>query len=122
MFRLDYISCLLTVFSTILIGRRVWQGWIIASANSVVICLIGLKTSQFGFVPANVFCLGMYGYTAMKWRSPAEPVPSDAASTEALQPSHTHTLRKALHHVRVRAITVGNSRRVRPLRLRASSW
>jgi hypothetical protein len=69
MFRLDYISCLLTVVSTILVGRRFWQGWIVAGANSVIICLIGLKTAQIGFVPANVFCLGLYGYNLMEWRS-----------------------------------------------------
>jgi hypothetical protein len=67
--RLDYISCLLTVVSTILVGRRLWQGWIVAGANSVIICLIGLKTAQIGFIPANVFCLGMYGYNMVNWRA-----------------------------------------------------
>ena len=69
MLRLDYISCLLTVVSTIMVGRRLWQGWIVAGANSVIICVIGLKTAQIGFVPANIFCLGLYGYNLMNWRS-----------------------------------------------------
>jgi hypothetical protein len=36
--------------------------------NSVIICVIGVRTSQLGFVPANLFCVGMYGYNVMRWR------------------------------------------------------
>jgi hypothetical protein len=68
-FRLDYLSCLLTILSTVLVGRRMWQGWIIASANSAIICLIAFRTAQVGFIPANVFCLAIYGYNIAKWRS-----------------------------------------------------
>jgi hypothetical protein len=67
-FRLDYISCALTVLSTILVGRKLWQGWVIAGANSVVICWIGLRTAQFGFVPANLFCIALYSYNLWTWR------------------------------------------------------
>lgn len=66
---LDYLSCLLTVVSTVLVGRRMWQGWVIASANSAVICVIAFHTAQLGFVPANVFCLAIYGYNIAKWKS-----------------------------------------------------
>jgi hypothetical protein len=69
-FRLDYFSCLLTILSTVLVGRRMWQGWIVASANSAVICVIAVRTAQTGFVPANLFCLAIYGYNIAKWRSP----------------------------------------------------
>ena len=68
MFRLDYISCLLTVVSTVMIGRRDWHGWIIAGVNSAIICVIGFQTSQSGFIPANLFCMGIYGYNVLKWR------------------------------------------------------
>jgi len=67
--RLDYISCLLTVLSTVRVGRRMWQGWLIASANSAVIGVIAFRTAQLGFVPANVFCLAIYGYNIAKWKS-----------------------------------------------------
>ncbi|MGZ4816710.1 MAG: hypothetical protein ACXVZV_14945 [Terriglobales bacterium] len=67
-FRLDYISCALTVISTVLLGRRLWQGWIVAGANSALICVIAVQTAQTGFIPANVFCLAMYGYNVRKWR------------------------------------------------------
>ncbi len=71
--RLDYISCLLTVLSTVLVGRRMWQGWIVASANSAIICVIALRTAQVGFVPANLFCVAIYGYNIAKWRTPELP-------------------------------------------------
>ena len=51
--RLDYLSCVLTVLATVLIGKKLWQGWVIAAINSAVVCVIGVQTSQFGFVPAN---------------------------------------------------------------------
>ena len=74
MFRLDYISCVLSVLSTVLIGRRQWHGWLIAAANSAIICVIGMRTAQFGFVPANLFCMGLYANNLWSWRNkrPAE--------------------------------------------------
>jgi len=66
--RLDYISCVLTVVSTVLVGRKLWQGWVVAGANSVVICCIGLRTAQLGFVPANLFCIALYSYNLWTWR------------------------------------------------------
>jgi hypothetical protein len=77
--RLDYISCFLTIGSTVLIGKRCWQGWLVAAANSVIICYIGLQTEQTGFIPANLFCLGIYGYNVYQWRS-AKPEQSQAAA------------------------------------------
>ena len=66
--RLDYISCVLTVISTILIGKRCWQGWVLAAVNSLVVCVIGVRTAQLGFVPANLFCLVLYGVNLRSWR------------------------------------------------------
>jgi len=66
--RLDYLSCVLTVTSTILIGRRCWEGWALAGVNSVIICVIGLRTDQMGFIPANVFCMVMSGINLLAWR------------------------------------------------------
>jgi len=68
MFRLDYVSCLLTVLSTVLLGKKLWHGWIIAGINSVIICVIGLRTAQFGFVPANLFCIGLSANNLWSWR------------------------------------------------------
>jgi hypothetical protein len=66
--RLDYLSCVLTVLSTILVGRRCWEGWILAGINSGIICVIGVKTAQFGFVPANLFCIVLYAVNMRAWR------------------------------------------------------
>jgi hypothetical protein len=65
---LDYISCVLTVISTVLVGKKLWQGWVVAGVNSVIICFIGLRTAQFGFVPANLFCMGLYANNLWSWR------------------------------------------------------
>ena len=68
MLKLDYVSCILTIISTVLIGKKLWQGWVIAGANSIIICLIGMRTAQFGFVPANLFCIGLYANNLWSWR------------------------------------------------------
>lgn len=67
---LDFISCLLTVISTVLVGKRLWHGWIIAGLNSMIVCLIAFQTRQWGFIPANIFCLIIYAYNIRKWREP----------------------------------------------------
>jgi len=56
--RLDYLSCVLTVLATVLIGKKLWQGWVVAGINSAVVCVIGIRTAQFGscaspFTPAT---------------------------------------------------------------------
>jgi hypothetical protein len=68
MLKLDYISCILTIISTVLIGKKLWQGWVIAGANSIIICVIGMRSAQFGFVPANLFCIGLYANNLRNWR------------------------------------------------------
>jgi len=67
-FRLDYLSCVLTIVSTILVGRRRCEGWALAGINSVVVCIIGLRTDQLGFIPANVFCMVMSAINLHAWR------------------------------------------------------
>jgi hypothetical protein len=67
-FRLDYFSCLLTVLSTVLVGRKMWYGLIVAGLNSILICFIGLRTGQFGFIPANLFCIAIYITSIRSWR------------------------------------------------------
>jgi len=66
--RLDCLSCVLTVFSTILIGRRCWTGWVLAAVNSLIICVIGLRTGQLGLIPANLFCIVLYAVNLRTWR------------------------------------------------------
>jgi nicotinamide riboside transporter PnuC len=67
-FRLDYLSCVLTVLSTLLIGKRYWEGWVLVAVNSAVVCVIGFKTAQLGFIPANLFCIVLYWFNLRTWR------------------------------------------------------
>ena len=59
--------CPLTALETWL-EEKLWQGWIIAGANSVIICVIGMRTAQFGFLPGNPFCIGLYANNLWNWR------------------------------------------------------
>jgi len=69
--RLDYLSCLLTITSTVLVGRRRWEGWALGALNSVIICVIGIRTEQSGFIPANVFCMVVSAMNLRAWRRSA---------------------------------------------------
>ena len=70
MLRLDYLSCVLTIASTILVGRRCWEGWALAGVNSILICVIGMRTEQLGFIPANMFCMIVSAINLRAWRRP----------------------------------------------------
>lgn len=86
MLRLDYLSCVLTIASTVMVGRRKWYGWVVAGTNSIIICAIGVNTGQFGFVPANLFCLALYLYNIIQWRgkdAPTREVEGDTGETSA---------------------------------------
>ncbi len=67
--RLDYLSCVLTILSTIMVGRKLWTGWVVAAINSILICVIGMRTAQTGFIPANLFCIALYAYNLRNWRN-----------------------------------------------------
>jgi len=67
MFRLDYLSCFLTVVAAILVGRKMWSGLVVSGINSLIVCVIGLHTSQYGFIPANVFCICMNAFNLRAW-------------------------------------------------------
>jgi hypothetical protein len=67
MFHLDYLSCFLTVLATILLARKSWIGLLVAIINSLIVCAIGLRTSQLGFIPANLFCIGIYAFSMRSW-------------------------------------------------------
>ena len=83
MFRLDYLSCFLTVVATILVGRKMWTGLVVSCVNSLIVCVIGLHTLQYGFIPANVFCICINVFNLRAWlkvqKDPSEPT-TDASS------------------------------------------
>src|ERR1700747_2058194 len=67
MFHLDYLSCFLTILATILVGRKSWTGLLVSIVNSVIVCVIGFRTSQFGFIPANLICICVYTFNIRSW-------------------------------------------------------
>lgn len=67
MFHLDYLSCVLTVVATILLARKSWIGLLVATANNLIVCAIALRTSQFGLIPANLFCVCIYAFSMRSW-------------------------------------------------------
>ena len=71
--RLDYVSCILTILGTILLGKKLWQGWVVAAVNSAVVCVIGARTAQFGFIPANLLCIALYTSNLVTWRFKPQP-------------------------------------------------
>ena len=79
MFRLDYLSCFLTVVATVLVGRKMWTGLIVSGVNSLIVCVIGLHTSQYGFIPANVFCICINAFNLRAWLK-AQKDPSESTT------------------------------------------
>ena len=82
MFRLDYLSCLLTVLATILVGRKMWTGLVVSGLNSLIVCVIGLHTAQYGFIPANVFCICINAFNLRAWLK-VQKDPSQSTTDEA---------------------------------------
>jgi hypothetical protein len=67
MFHLDYLSCILTVLATVLLARKSWMGLLAGIVNSLIVCAIALRTSQLGFIPANLFCICIYALSMRSW-------------------------------------------------------
>ena len=78
MFHLDYLSCFLTILATVLVGRKSWTGLLISIVNSMIVCVIGFRTSQFGFIPANLVCICVYAFSIRSW----------------VKKTHTHRIRQ----------------------------
>jgi hypothetical protein len=97
MFRLDYLSCFLTVVATILVGRKMWTGLVLSGVNSLIVCVIGLHTSQYGFIPANVFCICIYAFNLRAWLKVRKDLSESTtdASSEPAAGSRMSTSKKA---------------------------
>src|ERR1700683_1984196 len=100
MFRLDYLSCFLTVVATILVGRKMWSGLIVSGVNSLIVCVIGLHTSQYGFIPANVFCICINAFNLRAWLK-VQKDPSES-TTEARSQLAAGCKRRLISSFRIR--------------------
>ncbi len=65
---MDYLSCILTLVSTALVGKKRWEGFAIATVNSGIICMLARDARQWGLIPANVLCMALYARNIHKWR------------------------------------------------------
>jgi hypothetical protein len=118
MFRLDYLSCFLTVVATILVGRKMWTGLVVSGVNSLIVCVIGLHTSQYGFIPANVFCICINAFNLRAWlkvqKYPSEST-TDASSElvagcKRMSTSKKAATRRLINSFRIRSEgRLGNS-------------
>jgi hypothetical protein len=103
---------------------------VVAAANSAIICVIGVRTAQTGFIPANLFCLALYGYNIFQWCSVgpegnASNCPGNGTKTDAVQltPSSAEIasalvsptrIAKAFHARKLRLRTTRSQHRMRP--------
>src|SRR5260370_25239657 len=80
MFQRDFLSCFLPILATVLLGRKSWTGLLISIVNSMIVCVIGFRTSQFGLIPANLLCICVYAFSIRSW----------------VKQTHTHPIRPAM--------------------------
>ena len=118
MFRLDYLSCFLTVVATILVGRRMWSGLVVSCVNSLIVCVIALHTSQYGFIPANVFCICINAFNLRAWlkvqkdlsESTTDASSELVAGCKRVRHSQQAAGRRSIHSFRIRSEgRLGNS-------------
>ena len=83
MLHLDYLSCFLTILATFLVGRKSWTGLLISIVNSMIVCVIGFRTSQFGFIPANLICICVYAFNIRSWVKETQIRPAMGIGTTA---------------------------------------
>ncbi len=69
---MDYLSCILTLVSTALVGKKRWEGFAVATVNSGLICMLASDAKQWGLIPANVICMALYAKNISKWRKEAK--------------------------------------------------
>jgi hypothetical protein len=83
--RLDILSAILTVFSMTEVGRKRWQGWALAFANSVVVCLLTVHVApkQWALIPLNLLCLFIYARNLWIWKHAEGPQSKPAGRSEA---------------------------------------
>ena len=118
MFRLDYLSCFLTVVATILVGRRMWTGLVVSGVNRLIVCVIGLHTSQYGFIPANLFCICINAFNLRAWlkvqkhpsKSTTDASSERVAGCNRMSTSKKAATRRLIHSFRIRSEgRLGNS-------------
>ena len=110
-FHLDYLSCLLSILSTVLVGRKLWFGFVVSIANSLIVCAIGFHTLQFGFIPVNLFCIGINAFYVRSWHKERPTSPDSRHSKPLMAWSLTipRILRVRKHALANRGLLIGKA-------------
>jgi hypothetical protein len=53
-----------------------WSGLVVSCVNSLIVCVIGWHTAQYGFIPANVFCICINAFNLRAWLKVQDPCES----------------------------------------------
>jgi hypothetical protein len=90
--RLDIISAILTVSSMTAVGQKRWQGWALAFANSVVVCVLAVHVApkQWALIPPNVLCLFIYARNLWNWKRAEDTRPRRASRVVTAGRSGAH--------------------------------
>jgi hypothetical protein len=49
----------------------------------LIVCVIGVHTAQYGFIPANVFCICIYAFSLKSWINKGKQSHPDEINTLA---------------------------------------
>lgn len=72
------------IIAAYLVGRKLWQGWIVMILASVLWIVFGLRTRQYGFSVASMAFLVVYSRNLRAWK--ASPSPAEPALPSGHQP------------------------------------
>src|SRR6201996_5985430 len=77
--------------------RRYRRSWV--SPALCGLCVIALHTSQYGFIPANVFCICINAFNLKLWLNKGEQSPATRSATDGvpgLKRAHARRLWEAV--------------------------
>ena|SRR5271157_5087906 len=64
---LPLLTSVLSIACIITVGRHKWYGHLFGVMNCIVFTVIALH-GQWGYIPSNVICFGLYVRNAWQWR------------------------------------------------------
>jgi len=56
------------VTGLLVVGRRQWQGWLIAITNEILWIGYAIATRQYGFIFGAVAYISVHSHNARKWK------------------------------------------------------
>ena len=65
---MPYILSVIGVTALVMVGRHMWQGWVLAFCNECLWVGFALATRQYGFILGAVVYGTVNTYNAVRWR------------------------------------------------------